>query len=1265
MNMTSENKWMTALLFLLACLLAMPAGAQDEMELQALLDQMAEKSIHSQGTTLPGMRKGSINIPQVVDSLDLEGRTYNLSMGLDVKSSVRIKNGVIKAKANFSGGNCLVNIVDHENWVGSTVNVILEPTATIDASLASSSKCFGAVGIYRCNDPTFFHEQGDITAPDSGTGIAIYLGCANSTFNYVSGTLTGTIYNPYGGTVLGIGDDTFTKEQLLDKLSDIQADISTAEAIWNNANSLYSQLADRLPAADYAKVTSKMNELKAAIEALKTRRTNLVNQVNSADPSAYGQLNTLIEQLGADVVAFITSISAQIATLDEQVKGWAATDLGNRLSTAGSTLTGIGSTLDSYAAAIAAMTGASGNYYFEKLISTAFNNAAISVNADVVANNNTLNSLISEYNTLLRNNSINSVQEAINFYKKLETLNGKITSLQTAIATTQGEMETLRGQYDTLEVNFPDETENYSIRPSGLNAERQVGYKSNRGYVITSGGLLMFEQKEGADFYFIDQEGGYVQAKKGVATLFSVEDKEQATVWTGQSLGNGSYTFYSKTASRYLAFTAGTTVNAPVTTNTSAYAWKIVEPGLNELQAFLNILAEEDHEGQETPVEEMPTDTLVLNPPVYCFGCNYPTTPTPYVFPRVPYVIHLVGDGGELPIPRPATGNPGSNYHPIEIPYGSHVVIDNITLRDLTGGHHVIYVDGVLEITVTVNIYIQNWQWFIHVGPHGRVIWRNQGDTPLPIINYGTFDMADGQLGQLDNNGTVNHYGGTVIDIINRNNYYFTGGLAHHALNYGTFRHSGGQAITARNYEGATYEMSGGSIYNTVNNQTDTVFVNRGTFRFTGGIIRGYGKWLIWHGPNAYMRIDGGTFDFTYITHYFIEAHSDFYIRGNYNYGATKPIYLAPEVVIRLLYNWTYKFNIVFIDGRPVPRRPLFWGEGFTLTRNHYQYIGWDLPNHRWRWHVNETDNTIEPRDEKVYDEDDLQAYLDWLAENPGGEATSTESNPQVLDLEGREIQLTKPVTIPTGCHVFIKNGVFKPIVAPWGYDKLFIVPTGCSLRMDYVTVNMFSDTYYLVNGKPVQRCLFDIAGHAWFGKGFVVNGYYNKRYTATDTYIPGAMVNIAANGRVVIDGGVFNNVVLRLSNALGLYFRSAAAGYFHVYVPSAYRYNGFRIFGPWGGYIPQDGDGNLFNVINSGDADGDTAMAVDVDEEGYGELTDDFLIGDVNCDGIVSVTDVACITQYIMGTKPPVFRLAAADVNGDGDITISDVTALLNKVLN
>lgn len=56
--------------------------------------------------------------------------------------------------------------------------------------------------------------------------------------------------------------------------------------------------------------------------------------------------------------------------------------------------------------------------------------------------------------------------------------------------------------------------------------------------------------------------------------------------------------------------------------------------------------------------------------------------------------------------------------------------------------------------------------------------------------------------------------------------------------------------------------------------------------------------------------------------------------------------------------------------------------------------------------------------------------------------------------------------------------------------------------------------------------------------------------------------------------------------------------------------------------------------------------------------------IGDANGDGHVSVTDVACIVDYLLERQPSPFIHELADANQDGDITISDIVEVINLIM-
>ncbi|MDO4512161.1 MAG: dockerin type I domain-containing protein, partial [Bacteroidales bacterium] len=55
-------------------------------------------------------------------------------------------------------------------------------------------------------------------------------------------------------------------------------------------------------------------------------------------------------------------------------------------------------------------------------------------------------------------------------------------------------------------------------------------------------------------------------------------------------------------------------------------------------------------------------------------------------------------------------------------------------------------------------------------------------------------------------------------------------------------------------------------------------------------------------------------------------------------------------------------------------------------------------------------------------------------------------------------------------------------------------------------------------------------------------------------------------------------------------------------------------------------------------------------------------LLGDVNGDGEVNVTDVTALVNHILGTTQ--YPTAQADINADGEVNVTDVTALINIIL-
>ena len=58
------------------------------------------------------------------------------------------------------------------------------------------------------------------------------------------------------------------------------------------------------------------------------------------------------------------------------------------------------------------------------------------------------------------------------------------------------------------------------------------------------------------------------------------------------------------------------------------------------------------------------------------------------------------------------------------------------------------------------------------------------------------------------------------------------------------------------------------------------------------------------------------------------------------------------------------------------------------------------------------------------------------------------------------------------------------------------------------------------------------------------------------------------------------------------------------------------------------------------------------------------FLLGDANGDGVVNISDVALIVNYILGTDCPGIVFRNADVIVDNTLNVSDVVGVVNIIL-
>jgi len=58
------------------------------------------------------------------------------------------------------------------------------------------------------------------------------------------------------------------------------------------------------------------------------------------------------------------------------------------------------------------------------------------------------------------------------------------------------------------------------------------------------------------------------------------------------------------------------------------------------------------------------------------------------------------------------------------------------------------------------------------------------------------------------------------------------------------------------------------------------------------------------------------------------------------------------------------------------------------------------------------------------------------------------------------------------------------------------------------------------------------------------------------------------------------------------------------------------------------------------------------------------FTVATMNMDGLVNISDVVSLVNYILGQSSYPFNLQAADTSADNAINISDVVSLVNIIL-
>ena len=268
-----------------------------------------------------------------------------------------------------------------------------------------------------------------------------------------------------------------------------------------------------------------------------------------------------------------------------------------------------------------------------------------------------------------------------------------------------------------------------------------------------------------------------------------------------------------------------------------------------------------------------------------------------------------------------------------------------------------------------------------------------------------------------------------------------------------------------------------------------------------------------------------------------------------------------------------------------------------------------------------------------VKNEEDLHYFLEWLGNRKGDNLR------QELNLHGVDIPLTYPVEVPEDADLTITNGSFSAGEG-WNGAPTFIVPPTSNFSLSAVDVD-FSDA-----SLPASLVLFDVAGTLYLNQGTNIQG-------------GGATTISPTTGTVTLNGAQLNGVELVAGEEVNLFSSSPLTGDITIRVPEDALHEGFRIMGSEDGYPLTITD--AFSVVV---ANNPKEWRAEVDSEGYLSLFPTFLLGDVNVDGQVNITDIVLVINYVLGEDIHI-RLAAANVAYDKIISIADIVGIIEIVMN
>ncbi len=305
-------------------------------------------------------------------------------------------------------------------------------------------------------------------------------------------------------------------------------------------------------------------------------------------------------------------------------------------------------------------------------------------------------------------------------------------------------------------------------------------------------------------------------------------------------------------------------------------------------------------------------------------------------------------------------------------------------------------------------------------------------------------------------------------------------------------------------------------------------------------------------------------------------------------------------------------------------------------------------------------DGFVEP----VSDSDDLQDFIDGLGDDEHG----TEENPVVVPVKPDGLLVDGTTNIKDDLQLFI-DGTLNTVAVSFNRGTIFMKSTASS--MSFNNVNLTSQTATASPRRAVANS--DEGGIVNNGKLKFINstldaGSYVITNQADATLVLSSGTVVATNeGQIVNSGNVYLDGTVSVSN-----LQNKQGG--RIYVTSALTKDITIV-------IAEASDVEEKTPIVLG-AEGYTLTTADMAHikmtlpEGYGRRYDKTakaiilyklagLMGDVNNDTKVTITDAVGLVNCILGNPSADFNDDAADINQDGNITITDAVGVVNIILN